>query len=199
MVARSILWCALDSISNFYYTGFSSRGRVNSLGLSAHPAAFSFVLDIYQNRFCVSTLLGSPAIVLAGGAASSLADEKNIDAGTAEITVSGIGGYTGTKTLNFVIQKAQLLDLMLQRTLYPYSFHSWTTYDPETDYVTAESIVQPKAYDYYIMGQDYVDAGTWNVTAYAKNASNYQGIAAASPRFSIQRRHPAGRMKTFSR
>ncbi|MBR2794502.1 MAG: hypothetical protein IKE16_07630, partial [Solobacterium sp.] len=106
--------------------------------------------------------------------------EKNIDAGTAEITVSGIGGYTGTKTLNFVIQKAQLLDLMLQRTLYPYSFHSWTTYDPETDYVTAESIVQPKAYDYYIMGQDYVDAGTWNVTAYAKNASNYQGTAAAT-------------------
>ena len=81
MVARSILWCALDSISNFYYTGFSSRGRVNSLGLSAHPAAFSFVLDIYQNRFCVSTLLGSPAIVLAGGAASSLADPGHSLAG----------------------------------------------------------------------------------------------------------------------
>ncbi len=102
----------------------------------------------------------------------------NIDAGEGTVTVAGKGNYTGTKTITFTINQAELSDSIV--TLNPASY----TYDGDakTPSVTVKygTLTLTSGTDYTYTYSDNTDAGTATVTVTAIANGNYIGSQTAS-------------------
>ena len=99
---------------------------------------------------------------------------NNTYAGTAKATISGIGNYTGTKSISFPIEKRDLSNVTLtaENAFYDFGNSVWgiiTLYDEElgkelvegTDYKTTSSVIK--------------EVGSYTITAQALTNSNYTG------------------------
>lgn len=106
---------------------------------------------------------------------------NNIDAGTATVTITGMGeNYAGTITKTFTIKPAELTSVTLMQTELTYNI-----YDPQPQTVLvkevkAGSLVVPAA-QYDVDGNTETELGTYTVTVTGKK--NFTGTATAQ--FSI--------------
>ena len=113
--------------------------------------------------------------VLTANTDYTVAYTNNQNAGTATVTVTGKGNYTGAKTANFTIAKAQLTDVTLAETELTYN---------ETEQTVSVSSVKAGEVDvtadsYEVSGNKQTAADTYTVTVSAKAESNFAGSATA--------------------
>ena len=113
--------------------------------------------------------------VLVAGTDYTVAYSDNVNAGTATVTVTGQGNYTGEKTATFTIAKAQLTAVTLSQTSLTYTGSEQTV---SVSSVKAGELDVPAA-DYDVTGNVQTAAGTYTVTVTAKAESNYAGSATA--------------------
>ena len=113
--------------------------------------------------------------VLTAGTDYTVAYSDNVNAGTATVTVTGQGNYTGEKTATFTIAKAQLTAVTLSQTSLTYTGSEQT--------VSVSSVkagdLDVSADNYDVTGNTQTAAGTYTVTVTAKAESNYAGSATA--------------------
>ncbi len=97
---------------------------------------------------------------------------NNVNAGTAEVVVTGAGTYAGTKSVNFTINKAKLSDAVL--TISPDSYG--TTGQPiMPTYTVKLGGYDLKATDYTAKATNNVNTGTATLTLSATDAGNFTG------------------------
>lgn len=97
---------------------------------------------------------------------------NNVDAGTANIVVTGEGSYAGTKGVSFTINKARLADAVL--TISPDSYG--TTGQPiMPTYTVKLGSYDLKATDYTAEAKNNVNTGTATLTLTATEAGNFTG------------------------
>ena len=108
----------------------------------------------------------------------SYANNKN--AGTATVTVTGKGNYSGTRTKNFTINKAALSKLILSKTSYTYN---GAALKPGTTVTASNGKTLKKDTDYTVTYTNNKNAGTATVTVTGKG--NYSGTKKAT--FTIAR------------
>ena len=107
---------------------------------------------------------------------------NNTNAGTATVTVSGKGNYTGTKTENFTIAPAQLNDATVKvNGTYTYTGQAQTPAAGDV-VVTLGGKTIPSD-QYTISASNNINAGQATVTVTAKAGGNYTG--SASGKFTI--------------
>ena len=82
---------------------------------------------------------------------------NNINAGTASVTVTGQGNYTGTLTASFYINKCRLGEVTLAQTEYTYD---GTAKEPGAEVKSAAGAVLTPGTDYTISYTDNAAAGT---------------------------------------
>ncbi len=85
----------------------------------------------------------------------------NINAGTATVTLTGKGNYTGTKTANFTITKKQVAKPKADATAFVYN-------ETEQTYAIAENE------HYTVSGNKRTNAGNYEVVVSLKDTSNYE-------------------------
>lgn len=100
---------------------------------------------------------------------------SNIDAGTASITVTGTGNYTGTVTTSFEILPATLEDATVVLSKSSYTYKGKARKPSAT--VTLGDITLTKNTDYSIAYKDNIDVGT--ATAVITGINNYTGQVSA--------------------
>ena len=111
----------------------------------------------------------------------------NTNAGTATVTVSGKGNYTGTKTENFTISPAQLNNATVNvNGTYTYTGQAQTPVAGNV-VVTLGGKTVPSD-QYTISASDNMNAGQATVTVTAKAGGNYTG--SASGKFTIEMADP---------
>lgn len=105
--------------------------------------------------------------------------ENNINAGEGMVTVTGKGGYSGSRSFYFRIERAELKELLLHRYSYPYRGSAYYFFDASQDNVKATGGIPRKDRDYTIFGDMGTEAGTYYVTAKATENSNFKGSVTA--------------------
>ena len=99
----------------------------------------------------------------------SIAD--NVNAGTATVTVTGIGKYNGSTTATFTIAKAALTEVTLEADEIVYDGDAHTV---DVTGVKAGEQDVPES-DYTVSGNTGTEIGIYTVTVTAKENSNYTG------------------------
>lgn len=132
----------------------------------------------------------TPAISLSGGATALVQDQDytvayadNILPGTATVTVTGIGAYTGTLTATFTVQATLTPDNSQVSGLSDLYVYSGAALTP-TPTVTFGNLVLEAGKDYDVSYANNVNAGTATVTVTGKGA--YAGTL--TPTFTIEAR-----------
>ena len=135
-------------------------------------------------------------------------DEDTISAGTKSITVTGVGNYTGTKVLNYIIERVQIDISGYTATIAPESFvYDGTPKQPSVTVMLSmaqNSLVDENGNVILTYGEDYnvgympvsegielvdgqpVNAGIYEVVI--EGVGNYTGTIASSPQFTIERK-----------
>ena len=148
-----------------------AQANANGFDVTLGTATYSY--DGTEKQPIVTVKDGET--VLTAGTDYTVAYSDNVNAGTATVTVTGQGNYTGEKTANFTIAKAQLTAVTLSQTSLTYTGSEQTV-----------SVSSVKAGDLDVSGDNYdvtgnkqTAAGTYTVTVTAKAESNYAGSATA--------------------
>ncbi len=103
----------------------------------------------------------------------TLTYSNNTDAGTASVKVTGIGGYTGSRVLNFTIAKAEIDTVILDESILKYNA-KWQCVSVSE--VWADDLQLPAAGNLYtVSGSTAKYPGTYSLTVKAKENSNYTG------------------------
>lgn len=108
--------------------------------------------------------------ILQKGAHYSVGYSNNINAGTAQVTITGVGDYGGTQTKTFIIRKKSINNCSI--SLSATSF----TYDGKAKKPTVTIIDMGKALnnsDYILKYTNFISSGTGKVIIEGKN--NYEG------------------------
>ena len=111
--------------------------------------------------------------VLKEGVDYTVAYTNNVKAGTATVTVTGMGNYSGTKIANFTIEAADIssLDIELE---YSSIAHDGNPKEPAVIVKDGPSILM-KGEDYNVIYEDNVEVGTAKVIV--SGIGNYTGIS----------------------
>ena len=104
----------------------------------------------------------------------TLAFNNNVNAGTATVTATGKGNYSGTQTAEFTIKPATLSSLTLKQTTLTHNGEELTV---EVDAVKAGALTLT-ADDYELSGNKGTEVGTY--TAKVTGKGNFTGEATAS-------------------
>ena len=103
--------------------------------------------------------------VLVEGTDYTLSYSNNVNPGTATITVTGIGNYTGTKSLGFMINRRNIAEV----TVAPIASQTYTgsaiTPAISLSYNGTELTANT---DYQIYSTSFTNAGTYNITIYGR-------------------------------
>jgi hypothetical protein len=98
---------------------------------------------------------------------------NNINVGTASMVVTGIGSYSGTKTINFTIEKKNISDCLTTAVdNVQYTGNSYTPSVTITDSTTGKTLVAGT--DYTITYSNNTNPGTADITVTALS-NNYTG------------------------
>ena len=125
--------------------------------------------------------------VLAENTDYTLAYTNNVNAGTATVTATGVGNYTGTQTAQFAIAQAELTALTLAQTAFDYNLFAPQAQTAAIAEVKAGELVVPAA-QYEVEGNTQTEPGTYTVTVTGK--ANFTGEAKAE--FTIKEQVVAG-------
>ena len=106
----------------------------------------------------------------------TLAYTGNVDAGTATVTATAKGNYTGTQTATFTIIPATLTRVTLAQTEFQYDMDKNVTQVAGIAEVKAGNLTVPAA-QYDVEGNTATDPGTYTVTVTGK--TNFQGSVTA--------------------
>lgn len=106
----------------------------------------------------------------------TLAYTSNVDAGTATVTATGKGNYTGTQTATFDIIPATLTRVTLAQTEFQYDMDKNVTQVAGIAEVKAGNLTVPAA-QYDVEGNTATDPGTYTVTVTGK--TNFTGSVTA--------------------
>ena len=163
-------------------TGSNYQGTLTQQFTIAQANANAFDVTLGTATYTYDGTEKQPAVtvkdgetVLVAGTDYTVAYSDNVNAGTATVTVTGQGNYTGEKTATFTIAKAQLTAVTLAETSLTYSGSEQT--------VSVSSVkagdLDVSADNYDVTGNKQTAAGTYTVTVTAKAESNYAGSATA--------------------
>jgi hypothetical protein len=163
-------------------TGSNYQGTLTEQFTIAKASASGFEVTIGTATYTYDGTEKQPTVtvkdgetVLTAGTDYTVAYSDNVNAGQATVTVTGQGNYTGEKTANFTIAKAQLTAVTLAETSLTYSGSEQTV---SVSSVKAGDLdVSTDNYD--VTGNKQTAAGTYTVTVTAKAESNYAGSATA--------------------
>ena len=114
--------------------------------------------------------------VLAENTDYTLAYTGNVNAGTATVTATAKGNYTGTQTATFTILPATLTRVTLAQTEFQYDMDKNVTQVAGIAEVKAGNLTVPAA-QYDVEGNTATDPGTYTVTVTGK--TNFQGSVTA--------------------
>ena len=114
--------------------------------------------------------------VLTEGTDYTLAYTANIAAGTATVTATGKGNYTGTQTAQFTIKPATLTSVTLEEAEFSYNFDNPVAQTVGIAEVKAGDLIVPAA-QYEVEGNTQTDPGTYTVTVTGK--TNFTGSVTA--------------------
>ena len=163
-------------------TGSNFQGELTKQYTIAAASAATLDVTLGTATYTYDGTAKTPAVtvkdgtvVLTEGTDYMVAYENNVNAGTATVTVTGQGNYTGEKTATFTIAKAQLTAVTLSQTSLTYTGSEQT--------VAVSSVkagdLDVSADNYDVSGNTQTAAGTYTVTVTAKAESNYAGSATA--------------------
>lgn len=162
----------LRALNNANYTGtttttFSIGNDVGGFIISGYAPSYAYTGKAITPGVVVET--GSRT--LTQGTDYTVSYANNVNAGTATITVTGIGRYSGTQTVNFVIEPKSMQSLetsdISDRT------YTGDAYTPDVT-VTDGSKVLTKGVDYTVTYTNNIEPGMASVVIQGAN-SNYAG------------------------
>ena len=114
--------------------------------------------------------------VLVEGTDYTLAYTANTNAGTATVTATGKGNYSGTQTATFTIKPATLTSVTLDQTEFQYNLFTPVAQTAGIAEVKAGNLIVPAA-QYEVEGNTQTEPGTYTVTVTGK--TNFQGSVTA--------------------
>ena len=114
--------------------------------------------------------------VLVEGTDYTLAYTDNTNAGTATVTATGKGNYSGTQTATFTIKPATLTSVTLAQTEFQYHLFGPVAQTAEIAEVKAGNLTVP-AEQYEVEGNTQTEPGLYTVTVTGK--TNFQGSVTA--------------------
>ena len=106
----------------------------------------------------------------------TLAYTANTNAGTATVTATGKGNYSGTKTATFTIKPATLTSVTLAQTEFQYNLFTPVAQTAGIAEVKAGNLIVP-AEQYEVEGNTQTEPGLYTVTVTGK--TNFQGSVTA--------------------
>ena len=143
-----------------------------------------FELTLNPTEFTYNGEEQTPTVTVKDGSAVlventdyTLAFTNNVNAGTATVTATGMGNYTGTKTATYTITPAVLTEVTLAETSLVYNQYLQTV---SVSSVKADNLDVPES-DYEVTGNSGTNVNTYTVTVTGKN--NFTGEVTAQ--FSI--------------
>ena len=187
------------------YTGSTTKNfSINAKSISSATVTLSqtsYTYDGTEKKPTVTVKDGSKT--LTSGTDYTVAYSNNINAGTATVTVSGKGNYSGSKNADFTISPGTILYPMAQCTIRlaqePFYIYSGAPCEPAI-VVTHNGNQLVKDRDYYIEYSNNINAGTATVLVHGKN-NPYNGVGYrgdASITFPISPRNLTDGMVTLS-
>ena len=103
----------------------------------------------------------------------TVAYKKNVNAGTATVTVKGKGGYTGTVSKTFTITPVKILKVSLSNYKLPYTGKARKPIPTVTTKINGQLVTLVKGTDYTVRYENNTETGTAVVTITGKG--NYTG------------------------
>ncbi|MDE7311956.1 MAG: fibronectin type III domain-containing protein [Eubacterium sp.] len=167
----------LRALNNANYTGtttvtFSIANDVGGFIISGYAPSYAYTGNAITPGVVVET--GSRTLVL--GTEYTVSYANNVNAGTATITVTGVGRYSGTQTATFVIEPKSMQSLdtsdVADRT------YTGDAYTPDIT-VSDGGKVLTKGVDYTVTYKNNTDPGVASIVIEGLN-SNYAGTKIVS-------------------
>lgn len=137
-------------------------------------AVTEYTYDGTEKKPAVTVKDGSA--VLVEGTDYTLAYTANTNAGTATVTATGKGNYTGTQTAQFTIKPATLTSVTLAQTEFQYNLFTPVAQTVGIAEVKAGNLIVPAA-QYEVEGNTQTEPGEYTVTVTGK--TNFQGSVTA--------------------
>ena len=142
----------------------------------------SFIADIDALTYTSEAQTPAPVLTfhemtLVANTDYTVAYSNNTNAGTATVTCTGQGNYSGQAQKTFTINPATLTEATLKDTLFIFNPFGPKAQTAEVDVVKAGELIVP-ATDYTVSDDTQTDLGDYQLTVTGKN--NFQGIVKAN-------------------
>ena len=142
-----------------------------------------FNITLGTNEYTYDGTAKTPTVTVKDGEATlventdyKLAYTANTNAGTATVTATGKGNYSGTQTATFTIKPATLTSVTLAQTEFQYNLFDPVERTVSISEVKAGNLTVP-AEQYEVEGNTQTEPGTYTVTVTGK--TNFQGSVTA--------------------
>ena len=159
------------------------KGQVTAQFSIVAANAQLFELTLGQTEYIYDGTAKTPTVTVKDGSAVlventdyTLAYSANTAAGTATVTATGKGNYTGTQTAQFTIKPAELTSVTLDKKEFQYNLFAPVAQTANVSEVKAGNLVVPAA-QYEVEGNTETEPGTYTVTVTGK--TNFQGSVTA--------------------
>ena len=146
-------------------------------------AEAEFEITLGTTEYIYDGTAKTPTVTVKDGEATlventdyTLAYTANTNAGTATVTATGKGNYSGTQTATFVIKPATLTSVTLAQTEFQYNLFTPVAQTAGIAEVKAGNLIVP-AEQYEVEGNTQTEPGTYTVTVTGK--TNFQGSVTA--------------------
>ena len=142
----------------------------------------SFIADIDALTYTSEAKTPAPVLTfhemtLVAGTDYTVAYSNNTNAGTATVTCTGQGNYSGQAQKNFTIVPAVLTEATLKKTEFIYNAFDPQPQTAEVDVVKAGELIVPTT-DYTVSDNTQTNLGDYKLTVTGKN--NFQGSVKAN-------------------
>ena len=153
-----------------------------TLTVGAKALENSFIADIDALTYTSEAQTPAPVLTfhemtLAAGTDYTVAYSNNVNAGSATVTCTGQGNYSGQAQKTFTINPATLTEATLKDTLFIFNPFGPKAQTAEVDVVKAGELIVP-ATDDTVSDETQTDLGDYQLTVTGKN--NFQGIVKAN-------------------
>ena len=159
------------------------KGQVTAQFSIVAANAQLFELTLGQTEYIYDGTAKTPTVTVKDGSAVlventdyTLAYTANTAAGTATVTATGKGNYTGTQTAQFTIKPATLTSVTLEEGEFSYNFVNPVAQTVGIVEVKAGDLIVPAA-QYEVEGNTQTEPGTYTVTVTGK--TNFTGSVTA--------------------
>ncbi len=146
-------------------------------------AEAEFEITLGTTEYIYDGTAKTPTVTVKDGEATlventdyTLAYTDNTNAGTATVTATGKGNYSGTQTATFTIKPATLTSVTLAQTEFQYNLFDPVERTVSISEVKAGNLTVP-AEQYEVEGNTQTEPGTYTVTVTGK--TNFQGSVTA--------------------